>query len=324
MKIAALRLIGASLLLGSLAAHAQESKPTYPSRPVRLILPDAAGGGFDTVARALAAKLSEQLGQSVVVDNRGGAGGALGTELAMQAAPDGYTIVRMSASSVIRPLMYPSRYVVMGEFAPVSQATTTSYVLLVHPSLPVKSVGELVTYAKANPNKLNYASAGQGSLIHLATELLNAAAGIKTTHVPYKGMGAAYPDLIAGQVQMAFASIVSALPHARSQRLRALAVSGPARAQAQPDLPTVAEAGIKGYEVSQWYAVFVPARTPQAIVDRLNREIVGAMRHPEVAKRLAFDGAEPVGGSPGELRALVKTDLAKWSRVIKETGIRGD
>ncbi len=304
--------------------QAQDGKQAYPVKPVRLILPDAAGGGFDTVARALASKLSEQFGQSVVVDNRGGAGGALGAELAMQSPPDGYTIVMMSATSVIRPLMYPSRYEVLRDFAPVSQATTTSYVLLVHPSLPVKSVGELVAYAKANPGKLNYASAGQGSLIHLATELLNTAAGIKPTHVPYKGMGAAYPDLIAGQVQMAFASIVSALPHARSQRLRALAVSGPARAQAQPDLPTVAEAGIKGYEVSQWYALFVPARTTQPVVDSLNREIVGALKNAEVAKRLAFDGAEPAGGTPQQLRALVATDIAKWAKVIKENGIRGD
>ena len=322
--MAAMRLFGGWLLLGALAAQAQESKPAYPVKPIRLILPDAAGGGFDTVARALAVKLSSQLGQSVVVDNRGGAGGALGAELAKQAAPDGYTVVMMSATSVIRPLMYPSGYEVLRDFAPVSQATATSYVLLVHPALPVKSVGELVAYAKAHPGKLNYASAGQGSLIHLATELLNTAAGIKTTHVPYKGMGAAYPDLIAGQVQMAFASIVSALPHARTQRLRALAVSGTVRAQAQPDLPTVVEAGIKGYEVSQWYGVFVPARTPQPVVERLNREIAGALRDAEVAKRLAFDGAEPVGGTSEQLRALVTADLAKWARVIKETGIRGD
>jgi len=192
------------------------------------------------------------------------------------------------------------------------------------PERTADHVGELVAYGKANPGKLNYASAGEGSLIHLATELFKAAAGINATHVPYKGMGAAYPDLIAGQVQMAFASIVSALPHARTQRLRALAVSGPARAQAQPDLPTVAEAGIKGYEVSQWYAVFAPARVPQAVVDRLNREIVGALQNAEVAKRLAFDGAEPVGGSPAQLKALLVSDLAKWARVIKETGIRGD
>jgi tripartite-type tricarboxylate transporter receptor subunit TctC len=311
-------------LLVALAAYAQETKQAFPAKPIRLILPDAAGGGFDTVARALAVELSEQLGQSVVVDNRGGAGGALGAELAMQAAPDGYTIVMMSATSVIRPLMYPSRYDVLRDFVAVSQATTTSYVLLVHPSLPVKSVAELVAYAKANPARLNYASAGQGSLIHLATELLNTAAGIKTVHVPYKGMGAAYPDLIAGQVQMAFASIVSALPHARTQRLRALAVSGPARAQAQPDLPTVAEAGIKGYEVSQWYAVFLPSRVPPAVVDRLNREVVGALQNVDVARRLAFDGAEPVGGSPQQLRALLVSDLAKWARVIEETGIRGD
>ena len=320
----ALRSICGLLMLGALAAQAQDSKQTYPTRPIRFIVPLAAGGGMDTVTRALALKLSDQLGQSVVVDNRGGGGGSVGADLAMQSASDGYTIIMMSATAVIHPLMYRSRYELQRDFIPVSQVTTQPYVLVVNPGVPAKSVQELVAYAKANPGQLNYASAGQGSLIHLASELFNSAAGIKTVHVPYKGIGAAYPDVFAGNVQMIFASIVSAQPHIRAQRLRALAVTGASRATTQPDLPTVAESGVKGYAVTQWYGVFAPVKTPRAVVDRLNKEIVGAAQHPELAKRFASDGAEAVGSSREQFAAHVKAETGKWTKVIKETGIRGD
>jgi len=198
-------------------------------------------------------------------------------------------------------------------------------VLTANPSVPVKSTRELIAYAKANPGKLNYASAGQGSLIHLTTELFNLSAGVKTTHVPYKGIGAAYPDLIAGHVQMVFASIVSVQPHVRSNRLRALAVSSAKRAKAQPDWPTVAESGgLKGFGVTQWYGTFAPAGTPRAIVDRLNREIVKAAHDPELASRFAADGAEAAGSSQQAFAAHVKEENEKWSRVIRDTGIKGD
>lgn len=320
----AARLICGLLMLGALTAQAQESKQAYPNRPIRFIVPLAAGGGMDTVTRALALKLSDQIGQSVVVDNRGGGGGSVGADLMLQSAPDGHTIIMMSATAVIHPLMYRSRYELLRDFIPVSQVTTQPYVLVVNPALPVKSVQELVAYAKANPGKLNYASAGQGSLIHLASELFNIAAGIKTVHVPYKGIGAAYPDVLAGNVQMIFASIVSAQPHIRAQRLRALAVSGATRAKTQPDLPTIAESGVRGYAVTQWYGVFAPAKTPRAVVDRLNKEVVSAAQHPDLARRFASDGAEAVGSSREQFVAHVKAELAKWTRVIKETGIRGD
>ncbi|MEK6592589.1 MAG: tripartite tricarboxylate transporter substrate binding protein [Pseudomonadota bacterium] len=320
----AARLICGLLMLGALTAQAQESKQAYPNRPIRFIVPLAAGGGMDTVTRALALKLSDQIGQSVVVDNRGGGGGSVGADLMLQSAPDGHTIIMMSATAVIHPLMYRSRYELLRDFIPVSQVTTQPYVLVVNPALPVKSVQELVAYAKTNPGKLNYASAGQGSLIHLASELFNIAAGIKTVHVPYKGIGAAYPDVLAGNVQMIFASIVSAQPHIRAQRLRALAVSGATRAKTQPDLPTIAESGVRGYAVTQWYGVFAPAKTPRAVVDRLNKEVVSAAQHPDLARRFASDGAEAVGSSREQFVAHVKAELAKWTRVIKETGIRGD
>ncbi len=317
-----LLLICAGLLL---ALPARVPAQDYPTKPIRFIVPLAAGGGMDTVSRGLAQKLGESLGQTIVVDNRGGGGGSIGAEMAAVAAPDGYTWIMMSATAVIRPLMYQKTgYDLARDFVPVSQVTAQPYVLTVHPSLPMKSVRELVAYAKANPAKLNYASAGQGSLIHLASELFNSTAGIKTVHVPYKGIGAAYPDLIAGHVQMVFASIVSVQPHVRAQRLRALAVSSAQRAKAQPDWPTVAEAGIPGFAVTQWYGVFVPARTPRAIVERLNREIVKTVHEPDLAGRFAADGAEAVGSAQREFAAHIRAEHGKWSKVIRDTGIKGD
>jgi tripartite-type tricarboxylate transporter receptor subunit TctC len=297
----------------------------YPQRPVRVIVPLAAGGGMDTITRALAAKLTESLGQTVVVDNRGGGGGAVGVELAASAPADGYTFLMISASGVIRPLMYEgSRYNVARDFAAISQVTTQPYVVTVNPALPAKSTQELVTYAKANPGKINYASSGQGSIIHLTTELFNRAAGIKTVHVPYKGIGAAYPDILANNVQMVFASIVSALPHVKAQRLRALAVTGARRSKSLPDVPTVSEGPVKGFVVANWYGLVAPVRTPAAIVERLNRDVVRVVHDPDLAQRYAADGAEGVGNTPQQFAAHIKSEIDKWGKLIKETGIRGD
>lgn len=312
--------LGALLAALALSAQAQ----TYPTRPIRLIVPLAAGGGMDTIARGVGLRLTESLGQTIVVDNRGGGGGSIGAELVAAAAPDGYTLIMMSSTSVIHPLMYKARYDVLRDFAPVSQVTTQPYVIVVNPKLPVQSVKELIGYAKANPDKLNYGSAGQGSLIHLATELFKSVTGTRMTHVPYKGIGAAYPDLIAGNIQVIFASIISAQPHVKAQRIRALAVTGAKRAQSSPELPTVAEAGVPGYVVTQWYAVFAPAGTAKAVVDRLYRDIVKTLELPDVAARLAADGAESVGSAPQQLAAHVKAERDKWAKVIKEAGIKGD
>jgi tripartite-type tricarboxylate transporter receptor subunit TctC len=308
------------LALLAVAAHAQP----YPSRPVRLIVPLAAGGGMDTVARGVALRLTDTLGQTVVVDNRGGGGGSIGAELVAAAAPDGYTLIMMSATSVIHPMMYKARYETLRDFAPVSQVTTQPYVIVVNSTVPAASVKELVGYAKANPDKLNYASSGNGSLIHLATELFRITTGTRMTHIPYKGIGAAYPDLIAGNIQLILASIISAQPHVKAQRIRALAVTGPKRANSSPELPTVAEAGVPGYAVTQWYAVFAPAGTPKAVVDRLHRDIAKVLQLSEVTMRMTADGAESVGSTPQQLAAHVKAERDKWAKVIKQTGIKGD
>lgn len=317
--------LGVAVALAVLGAQAQaQVTASYPARPVRLIVPLAAGGGMDTVARAVSQKLTEQLGQTVVVDNRGGGGGSIGAELAASAPPDGYTLIMMSATSVIHPLMYKSRYDTTRDFATISQVTSQPYVIVVNNALPIKSVGELVAYAKANPAKLNFASSGNGSLIHLTGELFKIATGTNLTHIPYKGIGAAYPDLIAGNIQLTFASIISALPHIRAQRIRALAVTGSRRAKAAAELPTAAEAGVKGFAVSQWYGVFAPAHTPRAVVERLHNEIVKALPQPEVGARLAADGAEPVGSTPREFATHVREEREKWAKVIKQTGIKGE
>ena len=315
------RVLFAGLLaIGAAHLAAQE----YPSRPIRMIVPLAAAGAMDTVARSLGQKLGDALGQTVVVDNRGGGGGSIGAELAMQAAPDGYTVIMMSATSVIHPLMYKARYDTSRDFAPVSQVTTQPYVIVINPALPIRSVAELVAYAKSNPGKLNYASSGNGSLIHLTGELFKFASGTAMVHIPYKGIGAAYPDLIAGNIQLTFGSIISALPHIRSQRLRALAVTGATRAKASPELPTVAESGVPGFAVTQWYGVFAPAGTPRPIVDRLHTEIIKALQLPDLISRLTADGAETVGNSPQQLAEHVKTEREKWAKVIKQAGIRGE
>jgi tripartite-type tricarboxylate transporter receptor subunit TctC len=296
----------------------------YPTRPIRLIVPLAAGGAMDTIARGVGAKLTDRLGQSMVIDNRGGGGGTIGVELAASAPPDGYTLIMMSATSVIRPLLYSARYEILRDLAPVSQVSAQPYLLVSHPSLPAKTVRELVAYAKANPGKLNYPSSGQGSIIQLATELLCVQTGTRMTHVPYKGMGAAYPDLIAGNIQIALASIVSGQPHVRAGRLRGIAVTSARRANSSPDIPTIAESGVKGYEVTNWYGVLAPAKTPRAIVERLHQQIVKVLDHPDIVKRFAADGADAVDSTPQEFAAHIKAETMKWARVIKEAGIKGD
>ena len=312
----------AAALFFALAAQAHAQ--AYPNRPVRLIIPIAPGGGPDTISRAVGQKLTEHLGQTVVADNRAGASGAVALDLARSAPPDGYTLVTISASQVIRPLVYPAPYDLARDFAPVSQLSAQSYVLMVNNAMPVRSVRELIAHARANPGKLNYASVGQGSQIHLMTELFRSLARIEVVHVPYKGITAAYPDLFAGTTHFVFGGILSALAHVKSGRLRGLAVSGAKRMDALPDLPTVSEAGVPGFAVSQWYALLAPAGTPRAIVDRLNREVNRALADPEVARRIAAEGSEAVGSTPRQLAAHIGSERARWQKVIKEAGIKGE
>ena len=297
---------------------------SYPTKPIRLIIPVAAGGGPDTIGRAVAIKLTDTLGQTVVVDNRAGASGAIAVELASQAAPDGYTILLISASQVIRPLLFKVPYDMYRDFAPITQLSSQSYVLMASPKLPVKSVSELITYGRANPGKLTYASVGQGSQIHLMTEFFRSMAKIEAVHVPYKGIGPAYPDLFAGNIQFMFGSIITSQGHIKANRLQALAVSGPKRIRAMPDLPTVSEAGLKGFAVTQWYAFLAPAGTPAPIVEFLSRETNKALLQPDVSGRMAAEGSEAVGITPQQLAAHMKSEGAKWAKVIKDAGIKGE
>ena len=311
-------LVAAVLATVPLAGIAQN----FPERPIRLILGVATGGGQDTIARAMAPRLSKALGAYVIVDNRPGAGGGIGAELAKQATPDGYTLLMISSSNVIHPILYEASYDVRRDFSPVGQMVTQPYILAVTPSLPVKSVAELISYAKSHPGKLNFSSAGSGSLTHLAAELFKEQAQIEVVHVPYKGSGAAYPDLIAGRIQAGFLTMVSAQPHVRANRLRALAVSSAKRVSSAPTVPTVAEAGLPGYAVTQWYGVLAPAQTPRAIVNKLNKAIVGVIEDSEMSKHLASDGAEASGSTPQGFAAHLKSEHERWSRIIDRSGLR--
>lgn len=314
--LVALALLSAALALDSHAAQ------TYPVRPVRILVPLAAGGGMDAVSRSLAIGLSDAFAQSVVVDNRPGAGSQVSLGILADAAPDGHTLMMLSATTVIYPLLYGSKVDVVRDFAPVSQVTAQGYALVVHPSIPAKSVQELVKHARANPDKLNYSSSGIGSPIHMSTELFQIETGTKMIHIPYKGMGAAYADLVGGRINLSFATIISSQPHIKSGRLRVLAVTPPKRAPALPDTPTLMETGVK-VAVVNFYGLIAPKATPKAIINKVAAETVKAVRSPEMAKRLVADGSEGVGSSPAEFARVIRAEHEQWSRVIKQAGIKG-
>jgi tripartite-type tricarboxylate transporter receptor subunit TctC len=310
----------AALLLGALAGGASAQ---YPSHPVRFIVPSAAGGGTDIIARAISLKLGESLGQQFVVDNRPGAGQMIGIELAARAGADGYTILMAASTLAINPVMYKKvPYDPVRDFAPITQAATLPNVLVVHPSLQVSSLKELIDYAKRNPGRLNFASAGIGTSPQMSIELLKSMAGIDMVHIPYKGTAPGVVDLLAGQVLVMAPNVLTALPHIKSGKLRALAVTSAKRSVALPDVPTVAEAGLPGYDSTQWYGVLAPAGTPREIVSRLHDAIVRALRDPEVGKRLAADGAESVGSTPEEFAAFIRSETDKWTKVAAAAGIK--
>jgi tripartite-type tricarboxylate transporter receptor subunit TctC len=295
---------------------------SYPTKPIRLISPFAPGGGASLVARIIGQELTEAWGQSVVVDNRGGAGGSIGTELTARAAPDGYTLVMATASTiVIRPLMDKVPYDPIKDFTPIAFTTTVPLVLVVHPSVAARSVKELIALARQRESRLNFASSGEGTISHLAGELFKDSAGINMAHVPYKGGGQAIIDLMAGHVQTGFINILEALPQVKADRLRALAVTSARRSPAMPDVPTVAEAGIPGYEVIQWSGVLGPAGMPKPIVAKINGELERILGGSKVRDRLAGDGAQPGGGPPERFGAFIKTEIDKWSKVIKQARI---
>jgi len=298
----------------------------YPDKPLRLIVPFPPGGGNDILARTVGQRLVEVLGQQVVVDNRGGAGGAIGATLAANAPPDGYTLFLGSVGNLAQtPALKDNlSYNPVRDFAPVSLVATSSFILAVNPGVAAKSVRELIALAKASPGKLNYASAGTGSSLHMAGELFKYATGTDMLHVPYKGTGPAMIDLIGGRVQLIFSTMPPALPHIKAGRLRALGVTTAKRAAAAPEVPTIAESGVKGFNVFNWQGILLPAKTPAAIVRKLNRDVLATLKLPGMPEALAARGLESAGSTPGAFGALIKAEIAKYTQVVKAAGIRVD
>jgi tripartite-type tricarboxylate transporter receptor subunit TctC len=297
----------------------------YPSKPIRLVVPFAPGGPVDTLARAMGPKLAEALGQQMIVDNRAGAGSIIGTEIVTKAPPDGYTLLVTSSSIAINPAIYPKMpFDATRDLAPISQLSTSALIVVVHPSVPVRSIRELIGLAKARKGDLVYASSGTGSAPHLAVELFTAMTGTKMVHVPHKGAAPATIDLLAGNVALMFNNLISAVPNVQAGRLRALAVTGSTRTAALPDLPTVAEAGVPGYEASTWYAMFAPPGTPATLVERLHKDVAGVVRSAEIRKQLAAVGIESVGATPDQLAKYLRSEMVKWGKVAKASGAKAD
>ena len=304
-----------------MSAHAQTT--AYPVKPVRVYVGFAPGGATDIVARMFAQKLSESLGRSFVVENRPGGGGVSATTLVLKSPADGYALLAVSGTYTITPVITKTLpYDSTRDLAPISLVNQSPFLVVVHPALPVKTMRDLVTLAKAQPGKLDYGSAGQGSNVHLAVELLNSMAGITMTHVPYKGTGQTLIDLMAGQVQLTVANILSGLPYARSGRMRGLAVTGARRVKAAPEIPTVSESGVPGYEVSSWNGWLAPGATPPEIVAKLNAELVKAAKAADIAERMAADGGEPLGSTPEQFRQHLIDEIARWRKVVQVAGIR--
>ncbi len=312
-----------ALLLGVVATTAVCAQ-AYPSRPIRFIVPFAPGGSTDTLARTLGTKLTEALGQQVVVDNRAGGNGNIGTDVVAHAVPDGYTILLgYIANLAIGPSLYAKLpYDPVKDFAPITLLAVAPNILVVHPSVPAKNFQEFIAYAKANPTKVNFASAAVASPGHLSGELLNLAAGIHMQHVPYKGAGQAVVDLVGGQVQVMVSGMSAVMPHIKAGRLRPLAVTGARRSPAVPDVPTIAESGFPKFEATAWYGVLAPAGTAPAIVTRLNTEILRALKLPDVKERLEYVGFEIVGSTPAAFGSYIKSEITKWAPVVKAAGVK--
>ena len=326
MRILLMALTGVAVF----AAHAQRTDARdpvadYPGRPVRLVANAPPGGGTDILARLVALKLGDAWGQSVIVDNRSGGGGIIGTETVARAQPDGHTLLMSFTSHVINPSLHSKLpYDTLRDFAAIAFVATVPNILVVHPSVPVQSVGELVNYVRARPGQVSYASAGSGSANHLAAVLFESMVGAKLLHIPYKGGAPAQADVIAGHVPMAFANAVSALPHVRSGRLRGLATTGLKRSRVVPDLPTLDEAGIKGYEANAWFGLYAPARVSDGILAKVNADVQRAVAMPDVQERLAGLGAEPNPMTVVQFSAFVRSEVARWAKVVAAAGARVD
>jgi len=310
---------------GIAPAIAQPATADYPARPIRVIVPLAPGGGSDVTTRYIGVRLSERLGQPIVVDNRPAASGIVGTDVVAKATPDGYTLLSaFSTHAQSAQLFSKLPYDPIRDFAPISLISSTPLVMSLHPSVPANSVKEFIAWAKQNAGKLNYGSSGPGSSPHLATELFNSMAGLRMTHVPYKGSAPFIAAQLGNEIQVSFSSIVTIVPHAKAGRLRLLASGGSKRSAAIPDTPTIAESGVPGFEALIWYGFLAPAKTPQAIVDRLQREIAAIVKSPEGQKYLVSQGNDPVGDTPAEFAAFMRAEADKWGSIGKKLGVRLD
>ena len=319
-------LVSLAATLAALTTHAPAAADAYPARPIRFVVAFPPGGGTDIIARSIAQKLAERIAQQVVVDNRPGAGGNIGTDIVAKSAPDGYTILMGSAGplAINASLFAKMPFDPIKDLAPVTLAASTPNVLVVHPSLPARTVKELIALARSRPGEINFASSGHGTPAHLAGELFDSMAGVKLVHVPYKGAAPALADLLGGQVQLMFSTMPPALPHVKDGKLRALAVTSRKRSPAAPELPTIDEAALPGFEAITWHGVVAPAGTPAAIIARLNREIVAILHLPEVVERLSGQGAEALGSTPEEFASYIKSESVKWAKVVRESGAKAE
>jgi tripartite-type tricarboxylate transporter receptor subunit TctC len=306
------------------AGNSLAQAPKYPDRPLRLVVPFAPGGGADIVGRAVAQRASETLGQQIVVDNRSGGGGTIGAEIAATARPDGYTLILISASYAISPSLYKLPYDALKDIAPAGLLATGPFVIVVHPSLPVRSVKELIAAARNKPATIPYGSAGTGSITHLASELFCMMAGVRMIHIPYKGTGPAMTDLLGGQIQVIFGTSVSVAGHIKGGKLVPLAVTGPRRMATLPELPTVAESGLPDYEVQTWYGILFPRGVAPEILARWNRDINAMVSEPRLAQRFAQEGLEPAPGSPADFTKVLGRDIDRWKRVVERAAVKVD
>jgi tripartite-type tricarboxylate transporter receptor subunit TctC len=323
-NLRALPLIAAGLMIATLPGANLAAAQDYPTRPVRVIIPFPPGGSNDVVGRLIATHLGERLGKQVIIDNRSGAGGVIGTEAVAKSPPDGYTLLMISLAHAVNPWLYKLTYDPIKDFAPIGLLAKGPNVLVVHPSLPVKSVKELIALAKQKPGDLQYASAGIGSFQHLGGELFKLTAGVDLLHVPFKGGGPAMIDVVGGHTKVMFSSMVQTVPQIKSGKLRALATGGQERSPVLPDLPTIAEAGVPGYEAVNWWGLVAPAGTAQPIIDKLNREIEVVQKSPEVQKQFATEGAEAVGMKPADFGGFMVSEMNKWEKVVKQGNIKAE
>ena len=327
MKTIVLRstMIAGLVALGSVVSGQAATAQNYPTKPIRLIVPFAPGGGTDITARAIAAKLSESWGQTVIPDNRAGANGTIGVDIAAKSAPDGYTICQISSSHAVNVGLYTKLpYDLLKDLTPVTQATSQPYAMIIHPSVPAKSVKEFIAYAKSKPGAINYGSSGTGGISHLGGAWFGFIAGISMVHVPYKGGALALTDMIGGQIQMQLGTLTLSGPHIKAGRLRVLAVTTPKRWPGTPELPTMQEAGVPGFAITQWYGIIAPARTPPAIISKLSKEISRLLHQPDVKDKLAADGANAVGNAPAEFGAHIKAEVEKYGKLVKQVGLKAD